>query len=504
MAYHPGTNQAAVIFRPGAASSGYFVQTWNEVQQAIAQAEGCIDIYVDSSLAAAHVPAASTISDGHGRAKLLAAAGDQVMVLTVDDGATLKDFTGVGNGLVLEVDTKSATPALDFTWANNPKFTVDELSALLSTATATQPACNVPAASFLNLLVKGGAEVFMAAAQPIFSVAATGDIILLALGFVVLRGDFIIGPGTLDFYYDSSAITATVEGGGSNVPAFAGVGVVNSIQTDTHAVTMTFNATTANVLGVLASVLPATGNLFIRAEGFGGSAGAGGGQGGAAGTPGGGGAGGGGCIYSQGGFVHNLAHPLNVTIGAGGAGGAGGAAGGGAGGAGIKGNATACTDGTSGVNLVAFPGSGPGSPGSGTRFGGSSIANLASITGATTVALPSFGGSGGAGAAAGTVGSVGTVSFNPTATLFWAGGTGGTSAGGLGGGGGGGGAGPFAAGGAGGNGIATGSPGNPGANATANAGNGPGGGAGGAAATDAGGKGGDGAAGFLRLSFLIP
>lgn len=285
-------------------------------------------------------------------------------------------------------------------------------------------------------------------------------------------------------------------------------------------VTLTFVASTTNVLAALqaSKVLPTTGGLFIHIEGYGGSGGGGGGQGGTSAAGGSGGGGSGGCQYTVGGFGfnHNLAHRLDVVIGAGGAGGAGGAVGGGAGVDGGDGSPSYTLDFNDNVILASLAGSSHGSAADGSgnvgrggaTFPGSILPQPSPSEGTGTQPNEGFVAAGGFGGLVNTPGSNGNNNFisfgipGGGGTTSWTGGVGGAASAGQGGGGGGGGAGPFGSGAAGG--AATGGAGGNGAAAPGNSGVGAGGGAGGTGGGAVGGAGGNGSGGFIKLWFIAP
>lgn len=490
----------SIIFRPGGVSGGIVANTWAEVQAFVALRQGACIVYVDDSLAAAHVPAASGITDGFGRLEIRPHFSTQYPTLTVDDGATLKSLYRISAPIFLELDCRSATPSLDWNYAFGPPSFFIEGGALIgNAATATQPAAVVPVGKSLvwSFLNHSGSYMGAAAIALIDLSGAGSTLAVYAFTATFSTGLLVTGGvGTSASYnYDSTTLNMT-----NGLPAMTAA--VNTFrQTDSHAVMMSFNASANNVL---AGVLPAVGTLAVTIEGFGG---AGGGGGGAAGATGNGGGGSGACAWQSATFDFNLTHRLDVVIGtAGGAGGAG-VAPGGNGGNGTDGGPSSALDFTTGFTLASLQGSSAGTGGlaaggggnGGGTYGGASI----SPTTAAGFSAASFGGPGGAngGAHPGLPGQKGLVSLPGAATVAFAGGVGGTSVGAQGGGGGGGGMGPFANGAAGGN--ATANVGGAGGASTANSGNGAGGGAGGAGAADNGGAGGAGALGFVRLRFVV-
>src|SRR5271166_5635938 len=84
---------AAVVFRPGAPSSGFFVATWAEVQAVMAASPAGV-VFVDNGLVSpALVPGTSGVTDFQGRWELRPYRPNfqaNYAELTVQDGATLK------------------------------------------------------------------------------------------------------------------------------------------------------------------------------------------------------------------------------------------------------------------------------------------------------------------------------------------------------------------------------------------------------------------------------
>jgi hypothetical protein len=513
-----------IIYRPGGVSGGLVVTTWAEVQNFVALRQGAVVVYVDDGTAAAHVPAASGITDFFGRGEIRPYRQDilNYSTLIVDSGATLKGIFRLSGTIALQFDTRGATPGLDFDYTANvigtpqPALFVDDAAFLENAATATNPACVIPNGEMLAVFMTERAGIFLLSAAVLFHTSNATSTLALEVSDseVVSNGSAFAnisdGPGITNYQFDSSTLTLS-----PIAPIFTTASTTKE-QIDSHFIELTFLATTANVLGALqtAGTLPTTGLIRIQAEGFGGTGGGGGGQGGAAG-PGAGGGGSGAALYQVSSFTHNLANPLNIAIGPGGAAGGAGAAGGGAGGPGADGLWTECIDPVllGGTILVSFTGSsggGGGGGGLGNGHGGAAYSGGIFVPRITDISSPYGSGFPGAGGLGGLgVGLPGVNGQNvlvqnliPTGTLRWAGGTGGTSGGGLSGGGGGGGAGVFAPGGAGGNGVAAGQ--NGGGGSAPNSGAGVGGGSGGGGAADPGGAGAVGSIGWLKLSLIAP
>ncbi len=499
-------NAASVIYRPGLPSSGFFVETWTEVQSFVDSYQGCCTVYIDdSSVSPALIPASSGVTECYGRLVLKAYRQDEVDYTNavIEDGATLKDLYLITGTLFLTADTQSATPAFDFDTANpGPRLYVEDFAFIGTTATASQPAIVVPTGKLYILSFLNQAGVEVNGTSPLVSIAAGGqfEVFMNDAAFYGAGGGsgipdtWIQGAGQSFIFYDSSTVTNSL-----GIPS-SQAAVQTSVQLDTHLVEMSFTASENDVLLPLA--LPPIGALYISVEGFGGSGGGGGGQGGALSATGAGAGGSGGCLWSKASFLFDLSSKLDVVIGAAGAAGTAGAAGSGAGGDGGDGSPSQCVDNTSTDILASLAGS-SGGQGGPTSGGGANYPG-AQFLPAASAGFPARGGAGAIPGATGEAGQLGYVSLeipSGSGQAQWNGGVGGSPNSG-GGGGGGGGAGPLADGAAGGAGSAN--VGGTGKTPDRNSGAGAGGGAGGATLADAGGAGALGSEGFLRLWFLAP
>jgi hypothetical protein len=155
-----GASDAPVVFRPGAATSGIFLSTWAEVQAAIAAASAQLTVYVDTSLAAAHVPIASGTTDCRGLVTFATLPGKLAVGLTVDAGAVLFDpagFDGINVTFAGQLDFRyPATGAACFLSGNavlaasgaGPALTVPDGDAV--TFTLQAPAGGVAGGAFLG------------------------------------------------------------------------------------------------------------------------------------------------------------------------------------------------------------------------------------------------------------------------------------------------------------------------------------------------------------------
>jgi hypothetical protein len=521
----------SIIFRPGAASGGLAVATWAEVQEFVNLREGAVVVYVDDGVAAAHVPAASGVTDFQGRGEIRAYRQDAAnySTLVIDDGATLKSIFRIAGTVELLAATTGAVPAFDFDYTPNvvgtpvPSLWLDDGGFIGTMPAAASPAIVVPAGNTLNLFFSNRAGIFLQSAS--FLVSCTG-----ASGLDVIASDSSIvgggsasgnvvtgGAGSFSVYeFDSECQNA----GLSPIPPVFATASFGSFQVDTQQLTFEFLATTANVLAALQAQgrLPSRGILHFDIEGFGGTGGGGGGEGGGA-ARGVGGGGSGGALWQKGGFDFDLSHALNIDVGGGGIAGNGGAAGNNPGMDGGDGGPSFAIDATSNTTLFVLAASSGGQGGTaatGPGRGGASYPGFGGsvhIPKSSDAAGPPYGSGfvacGGLGGAVpgppATAGQRNLASaLLPGAGTFWNPGAAGAFAAGDAGNGAGGGAGIFAPGGNGGDSNAGGAPGGNGSTSAPNSGGGAGGGAGGTNAGDAGGNGGPGSTGRVRLIVIAP
>lgn len=221
MTYNPTSTFDAIIYRPGGVSAGDVVATWAEVKTFIqASSNGKCIVYIDDSLAAAHVPAASGVTDGKSRVELCAYRQNDVAptTLTVDNGATLKAILKVSGTLQIFCPTAGATPALDFDYSGGaePVLFLEDGGSVA--ATGPNPSCVIPAAGKLSIGLQESASVFATGGAPLFSVPVGTQLDFFATNSII--GDGVAaGAGTVFLFYD----TATVTLGGGNTPVFAGL-----------------------------------------------------------------------------------------------------------------------------------------------------------------------------------------------------------------------------------------------------------------------------------------
>jgi hypothetical protein len=233
----PGGSTNAIIYRPGAASSGYFVQTWAEVQSFITETEGTGIVYVDDSIVTpAPVPAASGITDGFGRLVLKPYRQNQAGIstsaatyLVVSDGATIKGISQVVGTINVLGDCKSAQPSFDWDYSGGatPAIFIEEQAVFGTTATATQPCIVIPGALGSELVVHlhVHGSLSMAGASPIATVPAgsfiTVDMIASQLlgpgGTAPIPAGWATGAGTVQVFWDAESFQlslGTIQGVG--------------------------------------------------------------------------------------------------------------------------------------------------------------------------------------------------------------------------------------------------------------------------------------------------
>ena len=517
---------AAIVFRPGAASSGFFVETWPEVQAVMAASPAGVVFVDDGIVSPALVPGATGITDFQGRWELRPYRGDDTnfSTLQVSDGATLKSIAIIRGTLIVQGDCQSATPSFDFDYTPNVVGTPEPICYLKDDAgigcssTNTQPCLVVPAGATLQFDAQEYAGFVQPSAVPFIALTNAASVLAITNHNGTFPNDFVSGAaGTVLYRYNSESLLSSFGHSTGGVPLLPGyTGTYTKLQDDTQLVIIDVLTSATNVLaGLLGGFIPTVGKVSIQFEGFGGSGGGGGGQAGAPGAQGVGGGGSGGCVLQAGSFDFVLSNQLDVNLGSGGTAGAAGMAPGGAGGDGGDGNPSNIFDATATNVLVLMQGStgGQGAAGGVPGDGGCQFANT---TGASTLGLnrlasnigfPGVGGSGGAAGANGNDGNFAALSLGVGATGYpntsgYVGGLGGASAALQGGGGGGGGQGPYQAGQAGG--ASSVSVGGNGVPPAPNTGAGAGGGAGGTGAADNGGAGAVGSLGRVRLLFIAP
>ena len=210
----------SIIYRPGGVVGGLVVTTWAQVQQFIAERQGTVIVYVDNSIAAAHVPAASGVTDCQSRVELRAYRQDDVAptTLTVDSGATLKALLKVAGTLQIFCNTLGATPALDFDYSGGAEPVLFLEDGASVAATGTNPSCVVPGASQLSIGLQESASVFANGAVPLFQVPAGSQLDFFATNSII--GDGVAsGAGNVFLFFDTSTVTL----GGGNTPVLAGL-----------------------------------------------------------------------------------------------------------------------------------------------------------------------------------------------------------------------------------------------------------------------------------------
>jgi hypothetical protein len=240
-----GGGVAAVIYRPGVASSPPFVETWAEVQSVIAESDGDCIVYTDDSVVSpALVPASSGVTDCLGRVEFRAYRVDFVnySTLQIEDGATLKSIFRIVGSMEILGDTQGAVPAFDFDYTPNvvgtpaPGIILQEGGFVGNTPTCTAPCIVVPALQTLVLTFDTRAGIYLpATATPFFIhlAAASSNLSLLGLNaefvsFGSASGNVADGAGGVVYQFDSNTANVIV----SPVPPVFTVGVLSSEQLD--------------------------------------------------------------------------------------------------------------------------------------------------------------------------------------------------------------------------------------------------------------------------------
>ena len=227
----PSTSSYSIIYRPGAASSGIFVETWPEVQAFIASRSGTCLVYVDDSIVTpAPIPGATGITECFGRVEFRPHNSNFIAsVLVVEDGATLKGIYRLGSTIAILGDSRSVVPSFDWDYGAatpEPEFFVDEGGVFGTTATATQPAIVVPIGGTLTIAMHAQSTLTMGGAAPIFSLTANDSSVLIRAFSTTLEGPggtrpiplgYAVGPGIVAVDWDAGSFGqsfATVQGVG--------------------------------------------------------------------------------------------------------------------------------------------------------------------------------------------------------------------------------------------------------------------------------------------------
>jgi hypothetical protein len=168
----------SIIYRPGGVDGANVVTTWPQVQAAVDAVQGTINIYVDSSIEPATVPAGNW--NGHGAAVLLAFDSPLVFnraappmdppILTIEDGATLQNYAKI-DGLVVVCNCVT-TPA--FSFSQFADFIVQNFASIIVNAGALVAPIQITAPGFSFALVSslGTLDNSLAPTVPVINIAA--------------------------------------------------------------------------------------------------------------------------------------------------------------------------------------------------------------------------------------------------------------------------------------------------------------------------------------------
>lgn len=231
----PGGTSRYIIWRPALASSGDFVQTWAEVEAAIAAASGDITVAVEGP---ATIPAVAN-TEMFGRTLFVPytnAIGASTDV-TVADGGQIRNLRGITGSLTLH-GAPTVTPFLVLDVAGIP-FTIREGAQLNLDLGATVPAVDM-AASFTELAAFQGGQYNNNAGIPALSLAQIQSGLTVLNAYIQLAGtsgppaytsELFAGDGTttlLQIYDASAPIVAQSNFTGTLVtlPMDVGLGVV--------------------------------------------------------------------------------------------------------------------------------------------------------------------------------------------------------------------------------------------------------------------------------------
>jgi hypothetical protein len=173
-----GGGNAGVIYQQGGVSSGNVLATWVEVQAAVVAANGDLAVTIDDSITASPtVPAASGLTDGMYRMRLLGPTRTIPKVtLTIEDGATLHALASV-EGLRLLCDAQTVPSlSIDAPAAIKVAFggslEVGPLATIPPFPVPVAPVPGTPIAIFVGIgseLLPGAVELFDVAAGAVLA-----------------------------------------------------------------------------------------------------------------------------------------------------------------------------------------------------------------------------------------------------------------------------------------------------------------------------------------------
>jgi hypothetical protein len=225
-----------IIFRPGVSSAGSAVATWAEVQTAIANADGCFTVYVDSSISNAQISGGVTNCQGNvifeGYNSPVPISGN-LDVLTILDGSTLHRPRGFGGQLIVKCAC-ATTAALSFNSSGGTTLTdifeLRDQAKLVLNAGATVPAFTVVANGTVTLITSENCTLDSSAvgSLAVIGLSTGASLNLFVTEQLTINGTNPVAGGgstTLNISYDDTfpslgnGLVSTFGGfGGSLVP----------------------------------------------------------------------------------------------------------------------------------------------------------------------------------------------------------------------------------------------------------------------------------------------
>jgi hypothetical protein len=232
-----------VIYRPGGVATGNVATTFPQLQTAVAN--GAVDIYIDSSIDAATIPAGGTLQCG-GYVRFYSFANSIALtagsdLLTVEDTGLLQDPATFDKALTVKFACLTA-PALAFT-PTDARLEIKGGAVLNLLAGATVPAFSSAAGQVLQLIFHENSTINGVTGVPCLSSGTTGTVVAFVYNSAGSTGTGLGGAGTTVFQFDASVIP----------PTFS-VGTVILVRLDSDAligytVTTTGGRPTANLVG---------------------------------------------------------------------------------------------------------------------------------------------------------------------------------------------------------------------------------------------------------------
>jgi hypothetical protein len=194
---------SSITWRPDAASSPGYVQTWAEVQTQIAAAAGPFTVFLDDSYTGnvLVIPGASGVTDCKGVVTFVSSrSGSNQNTLQVLTGATLLDPLAFDH-VTLLLDGSSGVGAIDFSYTSNGSDSTLVLNQSSLVLSGTFPAFIIPDGKLLSINAVGEepgweASIYCAAVE-MFVLGVDSSLSLELAGYWSLSNDFAtsVDPG---------------------------------------------------------------------------------------------------------------------------------------------------------------------------------------------------------------------------------------------------------------------------------------------------------------------